>query len=162
MSKKIVSITQMSSIALCSMIIIAATKGRPISAREISKMISCSEYHLIKVLQKLSRGGFIASTRGPNGGFALMQDAESINLLDIYSWMEEEDRQRLSPEKEEDLGQSLCNAIYAEKCSKLEKDFRTYLANHNIGEFVHMVEAETALLFCGGERVSPESEAESR
>lgn len=141
----------MSSIALCSMSIIAAAKGRPISAREIAKMISCSEYHLIKVLQKLSRGGFIASTRGPNGGFALMQEVESVSLLDIYSWMEEEDRQRTLPAKEEDLGQNLCNAIYAEKCAELEKDFRAYLANHHIGEYVHMVEAETEAVFRGGE-----------
>lgn len=147
MSRKIVSISQMSSIALASMSIVAAAKGRPISAREISKMISCSEYHLIKVLQKLSRGGFIASTRGPNGGFALMQEAESISLLDIYSWMEEEDRKRPEPEQEVDLGQKLSQAIYAEKCAEMEKEFRAYLAAHHIGEFVPMVEAETKAVF---------------
>lgn len=147
MSKKIVSISQMSSIALCSMIIVAAARGRPVSAREIARIISCSEYHLIKVLQKLSQGGFIASARGPNGGFALVQEAESISLLDIFSWMEEEDRVRPLPEKEDSLSHELCQAIYAEKCAILEKEFRAYLAGHNIGEFVSMVKAETEAVF---------------
>jgi Rrf2 family protein len=150
MGKKIIAISQMSSIALGSMCIVAAANGRPISAKEIAKMISCSEYHLIKVLQKLSRGGFIASTRGPNGGFALMQEAKNISLLDIYSWMEEEDRQNTLPPAKPDLGQLLGSALYQEKCLELEADFRTYLATHNIDEYLHLVEAETNAVFQQG------------
>lgn len=152
MNKKIVTVSQMSSIAMCGMCIIAAAKGRPISAREIAKIIACSEYHLIKVLQKLSQGGFIASTRGPNGGFALMKEAENISLLDIFSWMEEEDRVRPLPEKEEHLSQALCKVIYAEKCATLEKEFRAYLAAHHIGEFISMVEEETNAVFSGNKQ----------
>ena len=142
MSRKIITISQMSSIALNSMCIIAAANGRPISAKEVAKIISCSEYHLIKVLQKLSRGGFIASTRGPNGGFALIQAAESISLLDIYCWMEE-DRQRIPPPAKPNAGQTLSSALYQDKCAELEADFREYLARHNISEYIHLIEAET-------------------
>jgi Rrf2 family protein len=133
------------------MSIITAANGRLISAREIARIISCSEYHLIKVLQKLAQGGFIASTRGPNGGFALMREAESISLLDIFCWMEDEVHARPHSQQEGNLNQELRRAIYADKCAVLEKDFRAYLAKHHIGEFAHMVKAATEDVFRAAE-----------
>jgi Rrf2 family protein len=147
MSKRIVSMSQMSSLALCSMSIIAAAERRLISAREIANIISCSPYHLVKVLQKLAQGGFIASTRGPNGGFALMREAESISLLDIFSWMEDEHPMRPLPEQEDNWDNKLYRAIFADKCAVLEEELRAYLAGHNIGEFVYLVKAETEAVF---------------
>lgn len=146
MNKKIVSISQMTSIALSSIVIIAAAQGRPISAKEISKMIHCSEYHLIKVLQKLSRGGYIASTRGPNGGFAISCQPETVTLLSIYSWMEEENRD-IQPIVETHTGTILSDQIYGEKCQELEEVFRQYLRDHTVDEFVPMIAKETAELF---------------
>ena len=44
--------------------------------------------YLAKVLQGLARAGLVDSRRGAKGGFVLLQDAESITLLDVVNAVE--------------------------------------------------------------------------
>jgi len=58
---------------------------RPWSAAEIAGDLAVSEAHLGKVLQRLTRLGFLNSRRGPKGGFALGKAPDAITILDILT-----------------------------------------------------------------------------
>jgi len=52
--------------------------------REMASALNASHAHLSKVLQRLTRGGLLRSTRGPRGGFVLADGALDARLLDVY------------------------------------------------------------------------------
>lgn len=57
--------------------------GSRISIKDISSGIDSPEYFIAKILQDLSRKGFVQSAKGPNGGF-YMDDANlEQSLADI-------------------------------------------------------------------------------
>ncbi len=69
--------------ALRALIYIAqhSKNGNRIGIKDISKGINSPEYFIAKILQDLSRKGFVQSAKGPNGGF-YMQNQE-ITIADI-------------------------------------------------------------------------------
>lgn len=76
--------------ALRALIFIAQqskNEGR-VGIKEISKNISSPEYFIAKILQDLSRKGFVQSAKGPNGGFYM--DAKNLNtsIADIVKEMD--------------------------------------------------------------------------
>ena len=77
-------ISDAASLALHAMAFIAGSPKRLVTSREIISALRVSDTHLSKVLQRLVKAGFIRSLRGPNGGFILHRDAESITLLQIF------------------------------------------------------------------------------
>ena len=58
------------------------------STGELAKMLSASENHLSKVLQRLARADLVKSTRGPGGGFRLTREPDQITLLNVYEAIE--------------------------------------------------------------------------
>jgi len=68
------------------MVLIAQAKGRRrMSVMELAGILDVSEAHLGKVLQRLTRQGFLISRRGPGGGFELARDPGEVTLLDVVS-----------------------------------------------------------------------------
>lgn len=57
----------------------------PWSAAEIAEALCVSEAHLGKVLQRLARMRFLASRRGPRGGFTLARDPAEVTILDLLT-----------------------------------------------------------------------------
>jgi len=57
--------------------------GGRIGIREISSGIGSSEYFIAKILQDLSRKGFVQSAKGPNGGFYMNAANLSQSVADI-------------------------------------------------------------------------------
>lgn len=55
----------------------------PLPVNRIATALGVSKDHLGKVLQRLSRQGFILSRRGPRGGFSLGQETRNLTLLEI-------------------------------------------------------------------------------
>jgi Rrf2 family protein len=55
---------------------------------EVSTRLKASEAHLSKVFQRMVRGGFVKSIRGPKGGFILAKPPEKIALLQVYETIE--------------------------------------------------------------------------
>ena len=70
------------------MALLAANLKQPISTREIAARFQISEAHLSKVLQRLTKAGFVESTRGPKGGFIIGKPIDEITLLDVYESIE--------------------------------------------------------------------------
>jgi Rrf2 family protein len=71
-----------------TMVLLAEDPGKQVSTKEIAASLCRSEFHLAKVLQRLTRAGFVQSTRGPRGGFMLREEWEDISLLAIYETIE--------------------------------------------------------------------------
>ncbi|MGF7184718.1 Rrf2 family protein [Desulfitispora alkaliphila] len=85
----VVKISEMVSIALHSMVFIAAKgEAERINARTIAEATGASEAHLSKTLQRLVKAGLVRSVRGPKGGFVLAKAAKDISLLDVYEAIE--------------------------------------------------------------------------
>ena len=62
---------------------LTVVRPRSASAKEIADRYGVPVPVLSKVLQKLARGGFLASEHGTNGGYRLAGDPHSISALDV-------------------------------------------------------------------------------
>jgi len=83
----IVNLSEAATIAVHSIVMIAKSNV-PMNVPSLIKNTSSSKHHVSKVLQRLVKADFIASTRGPYGGFILNIDPEEITLLDVYEAIE--------------------------------------------------------------------------
>lgn len=84
MSGSILKISEAASIALHSMIELAKSKDKLISVKDIAAKLDVSANHLSKVLQRLTKSGYIVSIKGFNGGFKLAVKPENLTFLEIY------------------------------------------------------------------------------
>ena len=84
----VLKISEAASLAMHTMGLLAAKTDRMLSTKEIASVLGASEAHLSKVLQRLSRGGFVMSIRGPKGGFTLGRESDEIFLLEVYESIE--------------------------------------------------------------------------
>lgn len=62
--------------------------GQPIAAHEIAKSQNISFKFLESILNKLKRGSFIKSVRGPNGGYMLEKKPSDISVADVIRCVE--------------------------------------------------------------------------
>ena len=71
-------------------VLLLATRpeGGQLSVQELAETLRVSDNHLSKVMQRLSKAGFVGSRRGPHGGFYLSKDPADIRLSDIYTAIE--------------------------------------------------------------------------
>ncbi|MBB4808273.1 Rrf2 family protein [Chryseobacterium defluvii] len=71
--------------ALRALIYIAqqSKNGDRIGIKDISKGIGSPEYFIAKILQDLSRKGFVHSVKGPNGGFYMDNKNLDLTIADI-------------------------------------------------------------------------------
>ncbi len=81
-------ISDAASLALHSMVLLAANEDQVLSTREIAATLQVSQAHLSKVMQRLRRVGLVESIRGPTGGFKLGKPGEQISLLEVYEAIE--------------------------------------------------------------------------
>lgn len=83
MSNSILKISEAASMALHAMIILAQS-DKLVSVKEIATKLNISANHLSKVMQRLTKAGFIESIKGFNGGFKLAVKPEKVTFLEIY------------------------------------------------------------------------------
>lgn len=129
----VVHITEMISIALHSMAYIANNEQDILNVKEISAATGCSEAHLVKVLQRLVRAGFLYSMRGPKGGFGLAKKPDQVTLLDIYQVIEGKLNIRGCPTNHNKCPFKAC--IFGGVPEKLNQDFVDYLSKTKISDF---------------------------
>lgn len=71
-------------IGLHALVILARETEKCLSTHQIAMVMGTSEPHLSKVLQRLNRGGFIKSVRGPGGGYKLNCVPSKTKLSPIF------------------------------------------------------------------------------
>ncbi len=64
----------------CLLILARQPAGKALSITEISRSEHVPRHYAQQILLKLSRAGFVKSTRGTQGGFALAQDPAAISI----------------------------------------------------------------------------------
>lgn len=75
--------------ALRTLIYAAVKNNRLVSIKEISNLYKISENHLVKVIHRLGKGGFIKTQRGHGGGIQLARAPEEICIGDVIRFTEE-------------------------------------------------------------------------
>ncbi len=76
-------LTTLSDYALRVLMYAAAENDRLITIEETSSVYDISKAHLMKVVNILTRAGYLKSVRGRSGGFMLAIAPEKINLGDV-------------------------------------------------------------------------------
>lgn len=84
MTNSLLKISEAATIGLHAMIMLAKNQEKLISVNVIAKMLNISANHLSKVMQRLTKAGFIESIKGYNGGFKLAINPEELSFLEIY------------------------------------------------------------------------------
>jgi Rrf2 family protein len=85
---RLVHISEAASLGLHTMALLVKDQQRRFTNQEIAETLGASSHHLAKVMQRLVRAGLADSTCGPQGGFQLQGQADSIKLLQIYEAVE--------------------------------------------------------------------------
>ena len=62
--------------------------GNRIGIKEIASGIDSPEYFIAKILQDLSKKGFVQSAKGPNGGFYMDENNLKLSVADIVREMD--------------------------------------------------------------------------
>lgn len=83
-------LTRYSDYAMRVMLYLAARGDRPCSISEMAAAYGISQNHLMKVMNDLGRAGYVASTRGRNGGFRLARPAAEIVVGDLLRHTEDD------------------------------------------------------------------------
>jgi len=75
-------LTQWTDYTLRVLMYCAASQDRehPVTITEIAESYDISRSHLTKIVQELSAGGWLQTTRGRGGGMRLIKPAKDINL----------------------------------------------------------------------------------
>lgn len=76
-------LTRHTDYALRVLMHLAARPGQVCSILSIAEAYGISESHLMKVVHKLGRQGFLHTTRGRGGGVRLARPAESISIGEV-------------------------------------------------------------------------------
>jgi Rrf2 family protein len=130
---KIVSLSEAASIALHGIILIAREK-EGMNVVKIAEATNTSRHHVAKVMQRLVKSGYLVSHRGPRGGFELKKKPEDITFLEIYETIEGTIEINTCP-----MDKPVCpfdKCILNNVTSKMSKEFREYLRNQTINEYI--------------------------
>lgn len=125
-------ISEAASLALHSMALLASDPGKLRPARKVAETLCVSEAHLAKVMQRLSKQGFVESVRGPGGGFRLASGIGETTLLEILEAID-------GPFEPSSclLGKVICGGrrcIMGELLKTVNDTVHEYLAGTRLGE----------------------------
>jgi Rrf2 family nitric oxide-sensitive transcriptional repressor len=81
-------LTEFTDFGLRAMMRLAAEPGRLFTTDEIAALFGISRHHLTKIVQQLSRSGYIVTARGAGGGIRLARPPERIRLGELVRSLE--------------------------------------------------------------------------
>lgn len=126
------NISEATAIGLHSMVLLANEEA-PVSASYIAETLGVSKHHLSKVLRDLVVAGFLASIKGPKGGFKLLPSQLNTSFMQILIAIDGSPKaaeclfaQKPCPKRKCILGNLLC---------RLNSEFRDYFNNTKIIDF---------------------------
>lgn len=129
-------ISEAASIAIHSMVFLAKNPDKQVSVKELGSILSASEAHLSKVLQRLAKNGLVRSIKGPKGGFVLGQKGGEVTLLNIYEAIDGP-----LPSKNCLFEIPVCggeNCLLGDLLKKVNRDVRDYFSSKRISELTNV------------------------
>ncbi|WP_066627807.1 RrF2 family transcriptional regulator [Labilibacter marinus] len=130
---KIITLSEAASIALHGMVLIAKTEQK-LNVNQISEMIDSSRHHVAKVFQRLAKENFVASNRGPSGGFVMKKDPKDISLLELYEVIEGPVEVQGCPGSKERCPFNKC--LMGDLAAALACEFRDFLNRQTLADYV--------------------------
>ncbi len=82
-------LTSFSDFGLRALLVLGSSSSASWSSAELAAKLEVSRDHLVKVLQRLAAGGYVATTRGAGGGVALACAPDEIRLGEVLAWLEQ-------------------------------------------------------------------------
>lgn len=79
---------QRTELAYRALLLLDEVDDGPATSKDIAARLDLSPDYLVKVLAPLTRAGWIASTRGPAGGYRLSTSLEHLCVLDLIEAVE--------------------------------------------------------------------------
>lgn len=76
--------SEAASIGIHAMILMAGSRGEPVTCRDVSDSFGTSLNHTQKVMRRLVKAGLARSGRGPRGGYRICGNPSDISLLAVY------------------------------------------------------------------------------
>jgi Rrf2 family protein len=74
--------------ALRALLVLGQQQGKVISIQEISEKTLVTVHYLEQLLLQLKKLGYVASKRGPKGGYVLQKTAKEINIGEVIRDLE--------------------------------------------------------------------------
>src|SRR5690606_25738714 len=119
--------------------------GQKGSVKEIAQGIDSPEHFIAKILQDLSRRGYVQSSKGPNGGFYLDNQSLNRSLADLVVAV---DGDKLFVGC--GLGLKQCSEQHPcpihDEFKQIRKEVRQMLERSKLGEFNEQLENKLAFL----------------
>ena len=106
--------------------------GRLVSGRDLSEAIGASDNHLAKVMQRLSKSGLVASTKGPSGGFRLGRPAGAISFLDAIEAIDGPVRPTFCPFRKGRCDRRLC--IFGDEIERHSRELTDFLRGRTFAD----------------------------
>lgn len=82
--RTILRISGAAAIALHALDLLAGKPGAVRSTAGMAKKLGVSGNHLSKIMQRLTRAGFVSPSRGPRGGFSLSKKCGGHRLRNVF------------------------------------------------------------------------------
>lgn len=130
---QIIALSEAATIGLHSMVLIARSKEM-INVVAIADAIHSSRHHVAKIMQRLSKDGYVHSNRGPNGGFVLRKDPKDISLLNIFECIEGRFEIQSCPGHKDVCPFGSC--LLGDLSFRLSTELREYLAGKNLQDYL--------------------------
>ena len=126
--------SQTTEYALRAFIFVAREAPRSIRLREIAAAVDAPSRYLAKILGELTRSGYLVSTRGPAGGYALAPQHSPVTLASIAAVFEENTHHRCL------LGSGPCGSNpdcpVHQRWAPIASSMSTFLSRTTIDELV--------------------------
>ena len=74
--------------AIRSLMYLCWHRNRTVTAEEIARFYGISRDHIVKVIQELSRHGYVQARRGRGGGSVLARDPRQITVCEVITTFE--------------------------------------------------------------------------
>lgn len=127
------TISEAASIAIHSLAFIARDNSYS-NATNIAKSANFSRNHLSKILQLLTKHGYLLSERGPSGGFKMLKSPSEITVLEIFELID--GNQEYTKCARNGNGCSFPVCVYGDVIERANKMLTDYFRSRTIADIV--------------------------
>jgi len=129
----IINFSEPASIALHGIILIAKSESF-VSVNTLAEQLGNSKHTVAKVMQTLTKHGYVKSYRGPNGGFTLDKKAQDITFFEIFETTEGKISAKACPFGKEDT-------------CKMEKCIMNNITYKMTDQFIKYLKSQTVSMY---------------